>query len=85
MRPAITGCAAWTACSARRITGASALGSAIRATKDRVHGYVLGDFAKADQPWLAPLLDAVADAAPALAADQPEAFMTKVALATQEI
>jgi peptidyl-tRNA hydrolase, PTH1 family len=53
--------------------------------KDRVHGHVLGDFAKVDQPWLAALLDAVADAAPALAADQPEAFMTKVALATQEI
>ncbi len=53
--------------------------------KDRVHGHVLGDFAKVDQPWLAALLDAVADAAPLLAADQPEAFMTKVALATQEI
>lgn len=53
--------------------------------KDRVHGHVLGDFAKVDQPWLAALLDAVADAAPALAMDQPEAFMTKVALATQEI
>jgi PTH1 family peptidyl-tRNA hydrolase len=52
--------------------------------KDRVLGHVLGDFAKVDQQWLAALLDAVADAAPALAADQPEAFMTKVALATQE-
>jgi PTH1 family peptidyl-tRNA hydrolase len=53
--------------------------------KDRVLGHVLGDFAKVDQPWLATLLDAVADAAPLLAADQPEQFMTKVALATQEI
>jgi PTH1 family peptidyl-tRNA hydrolase len=53
--------------------------------KDRVLGHVLGDFAKVDQPWLAILLDAVADAAPLLAADQPEQFMTKVALATQEI
>ncbi len=26
--------------------------------KDRVHGHVLGDFAKVDQPWLAALLDA---------------------------
>jgi PTH1 family peptidyl-tRNA hydrolase len=50
-----------------------------------VLGHVLGDFAKVDQPWLAILLDAVADAAPLLAADQPEQFMTKVALATQEI
>jgi PTH1 family peptidyl-tRNA hydrolase len=53
--------------------------------KDRVTGHVLGDFAKVDQPWLATLLDAVADAAPLLAADQQEQFMTKVALATQEI
>jgi len=35
--------------------------------KDRVHGHVLGDFAKADRDWLEPLLDAVAHAAPALA------------------
>jgi len=34
--------------------------------KDRVHSHVLGDFSKADQQWLEPLLDAVADAAPAL-------------------
>jgi PTH1 family peptidyl-tRNA hydrolase len=53
--------------------------------KDRVLGHVLGDFAKMDQPWLAALLDAVADAAPLLAADQPEQFMTKVAMAAQEI
>jgi len=35
--------------------------------KDRVTGYVLGDFAKADQDWVSRLLDAVADAAPLLA------------------
>ena len=52
--------------------------------KDRVLGHVLGDFAKVDQPWLAALLDGLAEAAPLLAAGQPEAFMTKVALATQE-
>ena len=34
--------------------------------KDRVHGHVLGDFAKADQKWLEQMLDAVAVAAPAL-------------------
>jgi len=35
-----------------------------------VHGYVLSDFHKADQPWLEALLDAVADALPfALAGD----------------
>ncbi len=52
--------------------------------KERVLGHVLGDFAKVDQGWLAELLDAVADAAPLLAAGQPEPFMTRVALLTQE-
>jgi len=37
-----------------------------------------------DQDWLIALLDAVADAAPMLAADKPEDFMTRVALLTQE-
>ena len=50
--------------------------------KDRVLGHVLGDFSKADTAWLADWLDAVADAAPLLAAQQAEAFMSKVALAT---
>ena len=45
--------------------------------KDRVLGHVLGDFAKADSDWLLPLLDAVADAAPLLAAGKPEDFMTQ--------
>jgi len=48
--------------------------------KDRVHGHVLGNFAKVDEPWLAQLLEAVADAAPNLAEGKPEAFMTRVAL-----
>ena len=48
--------------------------------KERVLGHVLGDFGKADRDWLLPLLDAVADAAPLLAAGKPEDFMTKVAL-----
>lgn len=52
--------------------------------KARVTGHVLGDFAKVDQEWLLDLLDAVADAAPMLAADKPEDFMTRVALLTQE-
>ena len=51
--------------------------------KERVLGHVLGDFAKADRDWLLPLLDAVADAAPLLAAGKPEDFMTKVALAVR--
>ena len=52
--------------------------------KDRVLGHVLGDFAKVDAAWLTELLDAVADAAPLLAGQQMEAFMSKVALATKE-
>ena len=52
--------------------------------KDKVLGHVLNDFAKVDQPWLTALLDAVADAAPLLAAGQPEQFMSKVALVTAE-
>ena len=51
--------------------------------KARVHGHVLGDFHKTDAAWLADLLDAVADAAPMLAAGKPEDFMTRVALLTQ--
>jgi PTH1 family peptidyl-tRNA hydrolase len=52
--------------------------------KDAVTGHVLGNFAKQDQSWLEPLLDAVADAAPMLAEGQAEAFMTRVALLTRQ-
>ncbi len=52
--------------------------------KERVMGHVLGDFSRADQDWLAPLLDAVAEAAPLLAAGRPEDFMTRLALLTQD-
>lgn len=48
--------------------------------KNRVTGYVLGDFAKADMDWLLPCLDAVADHAILLAEGKPEAFMTKLAV-----
>jgi PTH1 family peptidyl-tRNA hydrolase len=50
--------------------------------KDRVTGHVLGNFAKVDT-WVEPVLDAVADAAPLLAAGKAEDFMTRVALLTQ--
>lgn len=52
--------------------------------KDRVHGHVLGNFAKVDEPWVTRLLEAVADAAPLLAQRKAEEFMTRVALLTQE-
>lgn len=53
-------------------------------SKARVMGYVLGDFTAADRAWLVPLLDAVAEAAPLLATDRHEDFMTRVALLTQD-
>lgn len=51
--------------------------------RDRVSGYVLHDFAKADGQWLEPLLDAVADAFPLLAQGDDAGFMNRVTLATQ--
>ena len=48
--------------------------------KDRVAGYVLQDFAKADQDWLDDLLRGISDGAPHLAADDGGKFMNAVAL-----
>ena len=46
--------------------------------KSKVTGHVLGNFSKADQDWLRPLLDAIAAAAPFLASDD-QRFATDVA------
>jgi PTH1 family peptidyl-tRNA hydrolase len=40
---------------------------------------VLHDFAKADETWLVPLLDAVADTFPMLVSGDDAGFMTRVA------
>jgi len=48
--------------------------------KDRVAGYVLHDFAKADADWLDDLLRGVSDGADALAAGDGPAFLNAVAL-----
>lgn len=48
-------------------------------SKELVHGYVLHDFARADEVWLDPLLDAIADASVRLAAGDPARFLTDVA------
>jgi peptidyl-tRNA hydrolase, PTH1 family len=48
-----------------------------------VLSYVLHDFSRADKEWLAPLLDAVAEAAPFLARDDDSGFMNRVALLTR--
>jgi PTH1 family peptidyl-tRNA hydrolase len=53
-------------------------------SKDVVTYYVLNDFAKSDREWLAPLLDAVADAAPHLAKGDDARFLSDVARSTQE-
>src|SRR6202012_3375726 len=37
--------------------------------KHRVHGHVLGNFSKADEDWLVPMVSAIAEAAPLLAKD----------------
>jgi PTH1 family peptidyl-tRNA hydrolase len=47
--------------------------------KDAVIDYVLHDFSKADQAWLEPMLDAIAEAAGRLAAGDDERFLTDVA------
>jgi PTH1 family peptidyl-tRNA hydrolase len=50
--------------------------------KEKVLGHVLGDFGKNDRLWLDPLLDALADAVPLLAAGDDAGFMNRVALLT---
>ena len=50
--------------------------------KDRVAGYVLSDFAKADQDWLDDLLRGVSDGAAALAAGDAGRFQNAVAQRT---
>ncbi|MCO6178905.1 aminoacyl-tRNA hydrolase [Ciceribacter sp. RN22] len=50
--------------------------------KERVHGHVLGDFAKVDRTWLDPLLDAIADNADLLLQPDESKLMNKLALAT---
>lgn len=50
--------------------------------KDRVHGHVLGDFAKIDRIWLEPLIDAIADNADLLVKGDDGKLMNKLALAT---
>jgi PTH1 family peptidyl-tRNA hydrolase len=53
--------------------------------KARVHGWVLGNFAKGDEDWLILTLEAVSDAATLLAQNKTEDFMTKVALETKGV
>ena len=50
--------------------------------KDRVPGYVLSDFAKADQDWLDDVLRGLSDGAPQLAVGDAAKFLNAVALRT---
>lgn len=52
-------------------------------SKEAVIGYVLHDFAKSDQEWLKPLLDAVAAAAPHIARGDQARFQSEVARLVQ--
>ena len=47
--------------------------------KDRVAGYVLQDFAKADQEWLDDMMRGIADGAPWLAQGKADRFQNAVA------
>jgi PTH1 family peptidyl-tRNA hydrolase len=52
-------------------------------SREHVAGYVLHDFAKADQEWLDPLLEAISDAMPELVQENDGRFMNQVSLAMQ--
>lgn len=47
--------------------------------KDRVHGWVLGNFAKADEAWVPKLLDALTAELPLLVKGHPEKYASRVA------
>ena len=51
--------------------------------KARVHSYVLSDFAKAEEPWVEDLCDAIADAAGLLAKGEEASFQNRVHLAME--
>lgn len=51
--------------------------------KDRVHGYVLGNFSKDDEKWLPDLLNVVAKETPLLLKNEDARFVSNVALAFQ--
>lgn len=51
--------------------------------KEQVLGHVLGDFSADDKAWLLPLLDALAAAAPLIAAGDDAGAMNKIALLTR--
>jgi PTH1 family peptidyl-tRNA hydrolase len=53
--------------------------------RDKVIGYVLHDFSKADQAWLDPMLEAIAESAPHLAGGDDARFLTDVTRRLQPV
>lgn len=53
--------------------------------KDRVSGYVLQDFAKADETWVTALCEASADATPLLVNGEDNRFMNDVSQAMRDV
>jgi PTH1 family peptidyl-tRNA hydrolase len=51
--------------------------------KDKVHGYVLGDFAKSEREWVEALCEVIADNAGLLAKGQDASFQNKIHLTMQ--
>jgi PTH1 family peptidyl-tRNA hydrolase len=51
--------------------------------KEQVYGYVLGDFAKAERPWVEAVVEVIADNAGLLARGDDATFQNKVHLAMQ--
>ena len=80
--PAITACARSPPIAATT-TAACASASAIRATRPWCSAYVLGDFAKAEEPWVEDLCRAIADNADLLATGEDASFQNKVHLAME--
>lgn len=58
------------------------IGVGKHADKGRAIGHVLGNFSKADEQWLVPMLTAIAEATPLLVKDDDVGFMNKVVLLT---
>jgi PTH1 family peptidyl-tRNA hydrolase len=53
--------------------------------RERVVGHVLGNFTEAEMAWLTPLLAALAEAAPLLAAGRTDLFMNRLARPAEQM
>ena len=53
-------------------------------SKEKVTGYVLHDFSRAEEEWLRPLLEVIAREAPRLAQEDESGFMNALAKAVRD-